>query len=117
MSIDFNPTVPELTISLPVIALAEQKTLAVTEINKLAGAKILTLYPQYRQANLTARAVELQSLGEVGSPEWLVIQAIWEWIKSIRTASNTANNAVNLATDSIGIQGVIAGFKAELIAL
>jgi hypothetical protein len=52
-------------------------------------------YPQWKQANMTARMVELNKIrASVGS--WTageqievdVIQSAWDWVKSVRSASD-----------------------------
>ncbi len=60
-----------------------------------ARRRILAIYPVWKQANLTARAVELVELKH-DNTTWTVdeqteadvIQAIWDWVKSVRTASD-----------------------------
>jgi hypothetical protein len=60
-----------------------------------AGKRILVRYPQWKQANMTARMVELNKIrADVGS--WTageqievdVIQSAWDWVKSVRSASD-----------------------------
>jgi hypothetical protein len=60
-----------------------------------AGKRILVRYPQWKQANMTARMVELNKIrASVGS--WTageqievdVIQSAWDWVKSVRSASD-----------------------------
>ncbi len=60
-----------------------------------ARRRILAVYPVWKQANLTARTVELVELkhdnGTWTVPEQTeadVIQAVWDWVKSVRTASD-----------------------------
>jgi hypothetical protein len=97
--------------------LQQHKDEATSNINALAGEKILTRYPQYKQANMTARAVELQSLNQVGSIEWLAIQAAWDWVKIIRTASNTANSAIVTAATVSEIRLIENNFVTQLQTL
>ena len=79
--------------------LDELKVDAVLEINRLAGDKIILIYPIYKQLNI-GRSVDAPLM--------------WAWIDSVRDLSNAENSAVNLAADSASIQSVIAGFKAAL---
>jgi hypothetical protein len=72
----------------PVVVTAEM-------IKAEAGKRILVRYPQWKQANMTARMVELNKIrASVGS--WTageqievdVIQSAWDWVKSVRSASD-----------------------------
>jgi hypothetical protein len=101
----------QINISKPI---AELKADALKQINQLAGDKILALYPQHMQANLTARAVELISLNEVGSVEWLAIDAIWVWIKLVRTESNVTTTAVTTASTAADINSLLAAYITNL---
>lgn len=94
--------------------LAEHKQEYTVEINKLAGDKILALYPQYKQANMTARYVELMKLNELTSTEALAIEVIWDWIKAIRSQSNVANSTIDSALDMVGIRLALEEFKVFL---
>ena len=60
-----------------------------------ARRRILENYPEWKQANMTARMVELNKIrASVGS--WTageqievdVIQSAWDWVKSVRSASD-----------------------------
>jgi hypothetical protein len=60
-----------------------------------ARRRILGKYPEWKQANMTARMVELNKIrASVGS--WTageqievdVIQSAWDWVKSVRSASD-----------------------------
>ena len=58
-----------------------------------ARRRILALYPDWKQANLTARGVELLRKGEARwTAEELAeadaIHAAWDWVKSVRSASD-----------------------------
>ena len=60
-----------------------------------AGRRILAKYPEWKQANMTARMVELNKIrAEAGSwttaeqTEVDAIQAAWDWVKSARAASD-----------------------------
>jgi len=60
-----------------------------------ARRRILVQYPEWKQANLTARMVELNKIrAEAGSwttaeqAEVDAIQGAWDWVKSIRAASD-----------------------------
>jgi hypothetical protein len=90
------------------------KAAAIVRINQRAGEIITTQLPQWRQANLTARAVELQSLGsgnwtESEAQEWAGITSLWDWVKSIRGQSNIAVAAVSTASSEAEISTIEAG--------
>jgi hypothetical protein len=75
------------------------KASAIARVNQRAGEIIASQLPHWKQANLTARAIELQSVGaanwnESESQEWADITAAWTWVKSIRAQSNVAVAAI-----------------------
>ena len=64
-------------------------------VKAAARERIIAHYPEWKQANMTARAVELtRALVENGSwtfgeqTEVAAIDAVWDWIKSVRAASD-----------------------------
>jgi hypothetical protein len=68
------------------------------------GRRIYTPFPQWRQANYTARATELVlaktngALTQAETDELAALQAAWAWIKSVRAASDVleASNPIPL---------------------
>ncbi len=71
-----------------------------------ARRRILEVYPEWMQANMTARAVELQDLyrqNDELTPEQQAEQnallAAWAWIKGIRTFSNAIENMEPIPSD------------------
>ena len=94
--------------------LVKHKQEYTVEVNTLAGEKILALYPQYKQANMTARYVELMKLNELTSTEALAIEAAWDWIKAIRAQSNVANSTIDSSVDMVGIRLALEDFKVFL---
>ena len=67
----------------------------VAAIKADARRRILDRYPDWRQANMTARGVELQDLwrrhGEwtdAEAAEAAALQAAWDWIKTVRRHSD-----------------------------
>lgn len=84
--------------------LAPIKARIVSGIKAEAGAIILAYCPQYKQANLTARAAEValtypgiagDDLPEPMRSEWHNCLAIWEHIKAIREHSNALEAEVS----------------------
>lgn len=76
----------------------------ISKVKAEAGALILAYCPQYKQANLTARAAELAltfpgtaglDLPEPYRSEFLMGQAIWDHIKSIRAHSDVMETEIN----------------------
>lgn len=66
------------------------------DIRGEARRRILAAIPDWKQANMTARAVELadkqsrgESLTDAEMAERGAIDAAWGWIKSVRAASDT----------------------------
>lgn len=60
-----------------------------------ARGRILARYPDWKQANMTARGVELafkvaqgETLREAETTEIAALQGVWGWIKAVREASN-----------------------------
>ena len=66
--------------------------------------KIVSVLPEWKQRNLTARAVELLSFGVENwtvdeQAEWDVGQALWGHIKLVRAATDSFEIAIMLETD------------------
>lgn len=58
-------------------------------IKEEARQRIVAVMPEWKQANATARAVELISLGQASGAEWDALQAAWAWVKAVRDHSNS----------------------------
>lgn len=78
-------------------------------IKTAARQIILARYPEWRQANLTARAVELVSLGETSGPEWQQMQSIWAWIKDVRARSDLLEADVAACATVEAVEGIVIG--------
>lgn len=74
-------------------------------VNKLAGDKILSQYPTYRQMNYN-REPTAQATIDMNF-----------WIDGIRAESNIATSSIDLATDLATIEGIVEGFIAYLASL
>ena len=90
-------------------ALPAAKAAKKTEIKAAARAQILARYPEWMQANLTARAVELVSLGQTTGPEWGQMQAIWGWIKATRARSDLLEADVDNCTTVEAVEQLTIG--------
>lgn len=68
----------------------------VAQIKQAASDHILAVLPEWKQANMTARAVELAEIRESRemtaeeSAEHQALHAAWAWVRSVRTASDVA---------------------------
>ena len=63
------------------------------DVRDEAGRRILARYPRYAQLNMAARGTELVFIGqtnwtEAEAAEAADLQIRWNWIKSVRAASN-----------------------------
>ena len=93
----------------------EAEVLAATQAAKRFAIKtaarqiILSRYPEWRQANLTARAVELVSLNETSGAEWQQMQSIWAWIKDVRARSDLLEADVATCTTVEAVEGIVIG--------
>jgi hypothetical protein len=75
--------------------LDQLKARRVSEIKDAASNIILERFPSYKQANMTARSVELQDIWRL-SGVWTAeeqveadaIKAAWAWVKAVRAHSN-----------------------------
>lgn len=91
------------------------EVLAATQAAKRAAIKtaarqiILSRYPEWRQANLTARAVELISLEQTSGAEWQQMQSIWAWIQAVRARSDLLEADVAACTTVEAVEGIVIG--------
>lgn len=80
------------------------RALKIAGVKADAGWKITAILPEYKQRNLSARAIELLALGQPNwtaeeQAEWDAGAAVWAVIKAIRTASDVFEEAVSTETD------------------
>lgn len=80
-----------------------------TAIKAAARQTILARYPEWMQANLTARAVELVSLRWTSGAEWQQMQSIWAWIKAVRAHSDLLEADVANCTTVEAVEGIVIG--------
>ena len=78
------------------------KQAKISQIKREAAERINDICPDWKQSNLTARAVELINsraingeLTQSEQSEWSNMMQIWQAIKQIRLDSDTAENTVN----------------------
>lgn len=90
----------------PPLSPADLELKRVAEIKNAAHVVILTRHPQWKQANMTARVVELIDKKISGpltpeeSAEFSAIQGAWKWVKSVRQTSDAAE-ASGQSADSV----------------
>jgi hypothetical protein len=109
-SITWLSTKPRPTdAQIAAAALPAAKAAKTQQIKAAARARILARYPEWRQANLTARAVELVSLGQTTGPEWGQMQAIWNWIKATRARSDLLESDVDNCTTVEAVEQLTIG--------
>lgn len=77
----------------------------IADIKARAGGLILERFPQYKQANMTARGVQLAYKLASDTPldagellEVAALQGAWAWVKAVRDQSNALEAEVNAAT-------------------
>jgi hypothetical protein len=90
-------------------ALPAAKAAKKAAIKQAARTRILARYPEWRQQNMTARAVELVSLGQITGPEWGQMQAIWDWIKATRARSDLLEADVDNCTTVEAVEQLVIG--------
>jgi hypothetical protein len=84
------------------------QTVGADRIKLLARARILDVFPEWKQVNMTARSVELTRARIDGAltageqVEEAAIQAAWDWVKSVRAYSDTMEAAYEAAEDKAG---------------
>ena len=89
----------------PVNYLSTVKANTQSLVNVVAGEKITSKYPEYKQRNILA------------SNDTEFITATWDWINSIRNLSNTTNDAINNAQNVQEIENIYQHFLSNLTEL
>ncbi len=84
------------------------RALYVQDVKTEARRRIVAVFPEWKQMNMTARAVELltiQPLSGADLAEYEALQSAWAWIKRVRATSNTLEGLevfpANVADDSL----------------
>lgn len=81
------------------------------EVKAEAGQRILSILPDWKQRNLTARAVELTAQGPQTwtaeeQAEWDAGQALWTWVKAVRLATDIFEADIAAETDAATAAGM-----------
>lgn len=83
--------------------LAAYRAEVMAPIKQHAQNLIYSRYPQWRQANMTARAVELslsQPLSPLDALELEDISAAWAWVRSVRLHCAALEEQLNACTEA-----------------
>lgn len=109
---DNEPAVQAIIDAYPPSAAAAP---LIGEIKTHAREKILARYPEWKQANMTARSVELTevlamggTLTELEQAELATAKAAREWINSVRAASGTHETALGTLAEVGDFAGILA---------
>ncbi|MFA5166733.1 MAG: hypothetical protein WC449_05610 [Candidatus Paceibacterota bacterium] len=99
-------------VAPPAKLLSDIKYEAKQRVNAITQEVIFAKYPQPKQANLQARFSQLIYLGTAtpDNAEVIAIQAVWDDILAMRTASNVANSAIDSAMDEAAVNVIVSGF-------
>lgn len=104
-----TPTQAEVdAVDIAAILASKSENARVARIKTAARDAIVARYPEWKQANMTARALELvnqrvvSGLSAAEQTELDALIAVWTWIKSVREASDEAEaTAGMLASDVV----------------
>ena len=86
----------------------------VAAIKAKAREVIVARYPDWKQANMTARAVELTrimaggvALSPAESAELAALETAWAWIKSVRAASDAHEAALMVLAEADDFDSIV----------
>lgn len=99
------------------LTLDKLKESELKRINDRVGEKILARLPLWKQSNLTARAVELNAKAArtvLEQQELDAIQQEWDWVKTLRGASNDYYVRVQAAAGAPEIYTLMREYEATL---
>jgi len=85
--------------------LEAQRAAVIAAIKLKARDVILTVMPEWKQANMTARMLEKLWQGETSDAEWLAMKGAWDWVKAVRAHSDKLEAAAAGDPDSVDIAG------------
>ena len=86
---------------------SQQDSNRIAAIKQAARAHILARYPDWKQANMTARMLELVNkklttpLTAPEAYEEAALIAAWDWVKAVRGASNVAEQTAGMTAEQI----------------
>jgi hypothetical protein len=89
-----------------VLAAFDPQAVPAEAVKAQARRRILARYPDWRQANMTARGVELAfkaaqglALSPAEAAEAAALQAAWSWIKAIRATADALEGLSSIPAD------------------
>ncbi len=91
-----------------VSSIDDLRAAAVTQIKHGASQIILSRYPDWKQRNMTARAVQLLAAGTASGAEWDALSAVWAWISAVRQESDRVEASILSADTQIDIDAALA---------
>jgi len=74
----------------------------IPEIKAAAGAVIVERYPEWKQRNMIARMVELNTKATPSAEEeaeMAALQSVWDWVKAVRAESDRLEADTNLTVE------------------
>lgn len=92
--------------------LAQARQAAPIRLKAAARLVILARMPDWKQANMTARAVELSSLPHptaAETAEKAAIHTAWDWVKAVRAKSDQLEAQAATAASREAIEAIITG--------
>ena len=100
-----KPSLQDLSDALRPYRL-KQPIVSKGDVKDEASRRILARYPAWKQANMTARAVELLDI-RLDNGQWTAgqqaevdkIKAAWAWVQSVRSASDSLELQATIPTD------------------
>lgn len=98
-------------------ALSEVQERYFKEIDKLAGDTILAKYPLWKQQNIHARTTELALQGITEHADLDYAKTVWDWVKQVRNASNTAKQNIQVCDTAHSAYTVMENYKELLSSL
>lgn len=98
----------------------------ISNVNSLTGIHILAKYPQWKQANLQAQwsalvyadaqlgpGILTNQQSEIGT----YIQSVWDWVATVRAASNVATASITDAASAEGVAAIVSNYETQLQTL
>lgn len=88
------------------LELDQKKIEKCMKVKMKARLVILSVFPEWKQTNMTARAIELLSNGDLEGPEWGHFRVIWDWIKSVRSYSDSIEQSIMNCTTEEQVKAI-----------
>lgn len=118
---EYQEWIAQGNIPDPLETLLEAQTRRIVEVKAAAGIHIVTAYPEWKQRNMIARQAELQdivinggTLSATEQDEMTTMQNIWNWVKTVRSESDTFEASINSASDVATVDAIVFTFTAAV---